>query len=199
MNATEIHNGYHRAKWALVVRGLLALALGLYIFARPLDSAATLALVVAVWALVDGLVMIVHAFDLRAIAAHWGVMLFSGIVSAAFGIAALDHYPGLSLTFIVIWTSFWLLAGGAFALFAAVQERRLGVAWGMTMLFGAISIVAGILAIAYPGVTIAALMAVIATFGVVGGVTLLVTAIRLQNVERGLAHGEPSLHGAGQQ
>ncbi|HEY4132980.1 MAG TPA: DUF308 domain-containing protein, partial [Gemmatimonadaceae bacterium] len=114
-----------------------------------------------------------------------------------FGLAALDHYPSLSLSFIVVWTSFWLLAGGAFALFAAVQERRQGVSWGMTMLFGAISIVAGMMAIAYPGVTIAALMTVIATFGVVGGVTMLVAAVRMQSVERHLGHGEPTLHGAG--
>lgn len=199
MNAEEIRIGYHRAKWALIVRGLLALALGVYIFVRPLDSVATLALVVAVWALVDGLVMIVHAFDLRSIAAHWGVMLFGGVVSAAFGIAALDHYPALSLTFIVVWTAFWLLSGGAFALFAATQERRLGMSPVMSALFGIVSLLFGVLAIAYPGATIAALMSVLATFGVVGGVTMIVAAVRMQSAERHITHHHVPLHGAGQQ
>src|SRR5713101_6872548 len=103
---------YHRTWWALVLRGLLALAVGIFIFARPLDSVAAFALVIAFWAIFLGLVEIVHAFQLRPMVQHWWVILLSGLVGVAFGIAALVYYPTLALTFAVVWVAWWLTLTG---------------------------------------------------------------------------------------
>ena len=139
-------SAYHRSKWALLIRGLLGIALGIFIFVRPLDSVAAFALVIAIWALADGIVSIVHAFDLRAVIAHWGLLLVSGIVSVLFGIAALYYYPALSLTFAVMWTAWWLIAGGALGIYVALQERKTELPWGWTLTSGLIAIAFGILA-----------------------------------------------------
>ena len=50
----DLRGVYHRTWWALMLRGLLGLAVGIYIFARPLDSVAAFALVIAFWALFVG-------------------------------------------------------------------------------------------------------------------------------------------------
>ena len=47
MASNIIESAYRRTWWALVVRGLLALALGIFIFWRPMDSIASFALVIA--------------------------------------------------------------------------------------------------------------------------------------------------------
>jgi len=47
----DLKRVYHRTWWALMLRGLLGLAVGVLIFVRPLDSVAALALVIAWWAL----------------------------------------------------------------------------------------------------------------------------------------------------
>src|SRR5512132_4077260 len=99
----EIKSLYTAAKWGVLIRGLFGIALGIFIIARPIESVAALALVIAIWALVDGIVNIVHAFELRAIVKHWWALLLSGIVGVLFGIAAFYYYPGLSLSFAVIW------------------------------------------------------------------------------------------------
>src|SRR4029077_14038828 len=148
--------------WALVIRGVLAIAVGALILWRPLDSIAALALVIAVWALFVGVVQIVHAFQLRPLLSQWWVLLLTGLIGVAFGVAALYYYPGLSLSFDVVWTTWWLILTGALAIYLAVWERGAGLSWGWTLAFGLLSIAAGVLAIMNPPATLAAIIGLIA-------------------------------------
>ena len=183
MASDVIQSAYRRAWWGLVVRGLLALALGIFILWRPMDSIASFALVIAIWALVSGIVQIVHAFDLRDLFQQWWVLLLSGLVSAAFGVAALYYYPGLSLAFAVVWVAWWLLLTGGLAIYVAIQERRLGVSWGWTLALGILSVLAGVFAFMSPPVTLAAIMGLIAGFAIVSGVVLLIGAFKLASAK----------------
>jgi uncharacterized membrane protein HdeD (DUF308 family) len=181
--SNEIKNLYNRVKWGLVIRGLFGIALGIFILARPLDSVAALALVIAIWAVVDGIVNIVHSFELRAIVNHWWTMLLSGIVSVLFGVAAFYYYPGLSLTFAVLWTALWLLTAGILGSYVSMQERSIGLSWGWTLVWSIVCVVGGVFALMRPGLTLAGLISVIAAFGIVGGISLLVAAGRMQSVQ----------------
>jgi uncharacterized membrane protein HdeD (DUF308 family) len=180
MAQATIAKAVQGAWWALVVRGVLALAVGILVIARPLASVAAFALVIALWALMQGIVTIVHAFDLRPFVRHWWLVLLSGLISASFGVAALYYYPALSLTFAVVWTAWWLMLVGIAGVSIAVQERRADLPWGWTMTLGILGVVASLLAFASPPATLAALMALIATFAIVGGIFLLVGAYRLR-------------------
>lgn len=183
MISDDVKTLYNRSKRALVIRGLFGIALGIFIVSRPLDSVAALALVIAIWALGDGIVNMVHAFDLRSIAPHWWVMLLAGIVSTAFGIAALYYYPALSLAFAVAWTALWLITAGALATYVAIQERNAQLAWGWTLAFGLIAIAAGVLAFMYPGITLASLIGLLAAFGIVGGAVMLIGAGKMRSFQ----------------
>jgi uncharacterized membrane protein HdeD (DUF308 family) len=180
---TEIKSLYTAAKWGLLIRGLFGIALGIFIILRPAESIAAFALVIAIWALGDGIVSCVRAFDLRGIVEHWWAMLLSGIISVGFGIAALYYYPVLSLTFAVYWTSLWLLMAGLVGIYVSVQERNMGVSWGWTLTFSIIAIVGGVFAVLLPGITLASLISLIATFGIVGGIALVMGAGKMQSVE----------------
>jgi uncharacterized membrane protein HdeD (DUF308 family) len=179
----DLHRIGRRMWWALLLRGLLALAVGLFIIARPLDSIAAFALVIAFWALFTGIVNIVHAFDVRPMR-HWWVLLLSGLVSLGFGIVALKYYPVPSLAFAVIWASWWLLFTGLVELFAAFQMKDLGESWGWIALFGVLSTVAGVFALLSPPTTLRAIMWLIAGFGIVVGVVLVVGAFRVRVLVR---------------
>jgi len=109
MASDLLQSAYRRTWWSLVLRGILSIAVGVIILWRPAESIAALALLIAIWALVSGIVQIVHALDLRAVFSQWWVMLVSGLVGVGFGVAALYYYPGLSLGFAVAWTMWWLL------------------------------------------------------------------------------------------
>jgi len=135
MIANTLREGYHRAKWALVLRGVIGLVLGVL-----------------------------------------------------FGLAALYFYPALSLTFAVVWAGIWLLTTGAMGIYLGVQERRAGLSSGWTMTWGSVGLIIGILAFVYPQITLIALMSLIATFGIVGGIAMLVGAGRLQHIEQDFTH-----------
>ena len=84
---------------------------------------------------------------------------------------------------LVVWTALWLFITGLLGEYVAVQERRAAEAWGWTMTWGIIAIIAGLLALVYPGVTLAWVMGVIAAYGLVGGIALIVGAVKMQTVE----------------
>ena len=180
---TEIKSVYNAAKWGVLIRGLFGIALGVFIILRPAESIAALALVIAIWALGDGIVGIVHAFQLRGVVEHWWAMLLSGIIGVGFGIAALYYYPVLSLTFAVYWTSFWLITAGLVGIYVAVQERNMGVSWGWTLTFAMIAIIGGVFAVLRPGITLASLISLIATIGIVGGIALVIGAGRMESFQ----------------
>jgi uncharacterized membrane protein HdeD (DUF308 family) len=110
-------------------------------------------------------------------------MLLSGLVSVAFGVAAVYYYPALSLTFAVLWASWWLLVTGGLAIYIAIQERSLGVPWGWTFVFGLSGIVTAVLAFMNPPATLGAIMGLIAGFAIVSGVVLLVGAYKLSTAK----------------
>jgi uncharacterized membrane protein HdeD (DUF308 family) len=173
MASDLVQHMYGRARWALLLRGLLALAVGVLIIARPMDSVAAFALLIAFWSIFIGISQIVDSIEARALLPHWWVFLLGGIISLAFGIAALYYYPGLSLTFAVVWVSYWLILTGAVGVYAAIMERRMGAPWGWTLTFGIIAVIAGIYAFAVPPATLVAIMGLISGFAIVWGVALL--------------------------
>jgi uncharacterized membrane protein HdeD (DUF308 family) len=182
MIGDEIKSLYHQTKWALILRGLLSVIVGITIIARPMASVAALALVIAIWSLFDGTVNVVRSFQVRGVAPHWWVLLLSGIVGVAFGVTALYYFPGLSLTFAVLWTAYWLTLSGIMAVYASFMERRVGLPSGWTMAFGVVAIVGGIFAFMNPSATLATLLAVIAAFAIVSGLVLLIGGGRMQSL-----------------
>jgi uncharacterized membrane protein HdeD (DUF308 family) len=187
----EIKDLYQQTKWALILRGILSLLVGIAIIWRPMASVAALALVIVFWSLFDGTVTIVRSIQMRGIVDHWWALLLAGIVSVAFGVAALYYFPGLSLTFAVLWTAYWLIVTGLVAVFIAIQERRLGVSWGWTLAFAIVAVAGGVFALMNPQATLATLLGVIAGFSFISGVVLLIGAGRMQtiqgNVKRAMA------------
>jgi uncharacterized membrane protein HdeD (DUF308 family) len=180
----EVRRLYRMTWWALMLRGLLGLAIGVFVLLRPLDSIAAFALVIALWAVFLGLVDIVQAVHLRSALAHWWVVLLGGLVGVAFGVLALIYYPGLALAFAIVWASLWLMATGLLQLYAGYRLRRLGLEWGWWVVFGALGVIAGVAALFVPRVTIAAIMGVIAAFAIVGGTVSVVGAFKLRSLVR---------------
>jgi uncharacterized membrane protein HdeD (DUF308 family) len=180
----ELAHAYRRTWWALVLRGVLALVVGIFTLVRPLESIAAFALLLALWAIFGGVVEIVHAIDLKPVLKHWWVILLSGLVSAGFGIAALYYYPGLSLSFAVVWFALWLMSSGVLGLYVAVQQRSLGIQWGWSAVFGVVNVVASVFALISPPATLATIMGLIAAFAIVTGVVLIGAAVRLHSATK---------------
>jgi uncharacterized membrane protein HdeD (DUF308 family) len=182
-----LKNELHRLRWSLLIRGLIAVTLGVLIIAKPLDSVAAFALLIAYWALFTGITETVQAFELRRHFSGWWLHLLGGLVSIGFGVAALYYYPGLSLSYAVILVSYWLLLSGIVQLSAAFLHRRTGLPWAWGLASGIVSLLAGIGALVVPPLTLAAILSFIAAFALISGITLLIGAFRMGSVEHAVA------------
>jgi uncharacterized membrane protein HdeD (DUF308 family) len=110
------------------------------------------------------------------------MLALRGIVAILFGVLALI-WPGLTLLWLVaLFAAFAILAGAA-AIMAALRARNQG-GWGLALVFGIVSVVAGVLAIAYPDLTALALILLIGANALVTGVIDIIMAVRLRKQMR---------------
>lgn len=76
---------------AVLTGGIMVLG-GIAMFARPLMGAASMALVLAIYFLADGVGEIIGAFGVRP-AEGWGFMVFNGVVSVLLGWMIFSQWP----------------------------------------------------------------------------------------------------------
>jgi uncharacterized membrane protein HdeD (DUF308 family) len=182
MLTDDLRRRYSLTKWALIIRGLVALAAGIYIFGRLSASLSWLTLIVALWAFLDGVTNVSRAFAVRRIASHWWVFLVAGLVGVIFGVATINRYPNISLLFASGWTAVWLFTAGGAAFYLAARERGIHIPSAFASTFGAVCLIAGGLVVLHPEWT----MRVVAEFAVIGGLIMLAAAFRLGRLERRL-------------
>lgn len=117
---------------------------------------------------------------LRALVDNWWLLLLRGLVAIAFGAAAFA-WPGLMLPMFTFLWGAYALDDGSFALWAAVtgQGGELVPRWGLVV-FGIASIVAGLLAFFWPGLTTLVLLMFIAGWALATGVLQIWAAIQLR-------------------
>jgi uncharacterized membrane protein HdeD (DUF308 family) len=115
---------------------------------------------------------------------RWWVVVIRGVAAILFGILALV-WPGISLLFLVILWGAYALTDGVFNLVMAVRRARAGRRWGWLVFEGIVSILAGALTFAWPGITAWLLSLMIAAWAVVTGIAEIASAIRLRQYIRG--------------
>src|SRR5438552_13409592 len=82
----------------------------------------------------------------------WWVLALRGAVALLFGVVAL-MLPGLTLLWLVALYAVYAVFGGAVSLVGAVKTRNSDKGWWLMLLFGLVSIGAGVVAFLYPGLT----------------------------------------------
>jgi uncharacterized membrane protein HdeD (DUF308 family) len=79
----------HDHRWLLVIEGIVGILAGVVTFALPGLTALVLVYIIAVWALITGVLELVAAVRLRRVIENEWWMIVSGIASVIFGIALL--------------------------------------------------------------------------------------------------------------
>jgi len=181
MNPTEIAAAARHHWWLFVLRGVVGIVFGLLMLMWPGASVMAVLIFVAAYALVDGLVTIGSAFRLRPLFDRWWALLVQGLISAAFGVLAFMR-PGLSLLYIVISVSLWMVFAALAQFFLARAQRAMGAPSFWPTLGGILSLVLAVLALAYPGRTILLVVAFIAWFALIGGAVQIMVAFRVRSL-----------------
>lgn len=116
---------------------------------------------------------------LPAEAGHWWALALRGVIAILFGLAALLR-PGMALVALILLFGAYALVDGIFAVVGVFGGTRSGTPRWLLLLEGVISILAGIIALIFPGLTAVALLYLVAAWAIVTGLVQIATAIRLR-------------------
>jgi uncharacterized membrane protein HdeD (DUF308 family) len=186
MILNEIATAARHHWWLFLLRGFLAIAFGALVVMMPGATVVALMAFVAAYAFVDGIVTIVSAVRLRSLFARWWVLLLQGLISAAFGVLAFMR-PGLSLLYIVISVSLWMLLASIAQFMLARAQQHMGASPVWSTIGGILSLVLAVVAVAYPGLTVLSVVALIGWFALVVGAVQVVVAFRVRSFAGALA------------
>jgi uncharacterized membrane protein HdeD (DUF308 family) len=152
--------------------GLAALVVGVVLLFNPVAAARSLALLLGLSFIVGGLLEIAVGWDAEkrrgASFALGAVLVIAGVLAAV--------WPGVTLFTLALITGLSLILHGAGRVGLALMARHEIPGWGWLVLAGAVNIVIGVIAIAWPQATILVLSLILGAQIAVFGLLLLIAA-----------------------
>jgi len=110
--------------WTLA-SGILDVVIGIYLFAFPLVTMATLPFILGFWLLFRSFYLIGASFDLKGLGVtDWGWLLFGGILSSILGCFVL-YYPGAGAISIIYVSGSAFIVAGVFNLYLSVKLKAM--------------------------------------------------------------------------
>jgi uncharacterized membrane protein HdeD (DUF308 family) len=164
-----------RNSWMLMVNGALLVVAGVLIFSIDW-TVRELATFIGVLFIIQG---ITEALTTGIDARVRRVNVVTGLLSIAAGIAIIV-WPGPGIVAVAIFLGAWLIVSGTIAIAGAFAMRRLWSEWWLLLILGLLEIPLGVLALANPGATLAALVTVAGIWAVAIGVMRIVLAFELR-------------------
>ena len=113
---------------------------------------------------------------LNTLAANWRALALRGLAALLFGLVVL-FWPGLVLAVLALLFGIYAAIDGAITLVPALRSSDRGTRRSLPLAEGAVGIIAGLVALLWPGLTASGLVYVIAGWAVVTGVLKILTAI----------------------
>lgn len=177
----------HNWKW-FMLRGALALLLGIGAIVFPLSAVFAFTMLFAAYCFVDGIASLIAGMHGGQEPEHrWGALVFSGIIGILIGILFLLMPLVATITYafiVLVMLAAWAIITGILEIVVAVRlHREIEGEW-LLGLSGAISVLLGlgviVLVIPYPAASILSAAWLIAFFALGTGIVLVVQALRLR-------------------
>src|SRR6516162_5259764 len=169
--------------WLLLLRGLASIAFGVIAFLWPGITLVALTYLFGIYAIVDGLAALWAAFNLSGQAGPRLWLGLSGGVSILAGIVAFV-YTGMTALVLLVLIAVWAIIIGVLQLYAAIQLWKfIDNDWWL-ILSGLLSVVFGVVLIAFPSTGALALIWVIAWFALIFGCMFVGLAFELKKFKR---------------
>ena len=137
-------NTLSRLWWMLALLGLIAILFGILAFFLPGMTMLTLVFLFGFYALLNGILALVHAFSAPKGYPRFGALIFTGIISTAAGVLAFV-WPGITALSIVLLIAAWAIVNGVFEIATAIRLRRVIAHEWLLALGGVLSICLGLL------------------------------------------------------
>lgn len=173
--------------WVLAY-GILTLLAGVAVLAWPSETLLVIAVLFGVQLIISGIFRFVGALASDDLTGGTRVMFaLLGVLSIIIGLWAVRHAVLTLVALIVFLGIFWVI-NGLIEIFAALSHRDMPDR-GWSVLLGVLSAIAGIIVLAYPGLTLVGLAVILGIWLLVFGILEIVAAFRVRGlVDTGAAH-----------
>jgi uncharacterized membrane protein HdeD (DUF308 family) len=167
--------------WALVLRGLTAIAFGVLAFLWPHLTVTVLIFLWGAYALIDGIFAIAAGIKSHGESKRWGVLLLEGLLSLAAGVLAFV-LPGITALVLLIMIAAWAIVTGAFEIGAAIQLRKYITGEWLLALAGVASVLFGLALLINPKAGAIAVVWLIGAYAILFGLLLVALGFRLKGL-----------------
>jgi uncharacterized membrane protein HdeD (DUF308 family) len=116
---------------------------------------------------------------LDVVSRKWWVLLLRGLGFIALGVIAM-MWPGIPLMALVVLFAVFSLIDGAASVVLGMRGEPNGTMWWTMIFLGVLALAAGIVAIAWPQITMLVLLSIVAAFAIVRGIFEIVAAVKLR-------------------
>ncbi len=176
--------------WAIALRGLLGILLGIVAFFMPVATLLALVYLFGAYAFFDGVFNLIAAWRHTNRQKPWWALLLSGI--AGIGAAAISFvWPGITALALVYVVSAWALITGGLQIAAAVKLRKEIEGEWLLALSGLLSMVLGFLLVFFPDAGAIGLVWYLGAYAVVFGILMVALGWRLRT-RRARDHSQPA-------
>lgn len=170
--------------WLYLILGIAWTVVALIVLRFDYRSVNAISILFGIVAISAGVLELVQTF----IAAGWWKLLYGvlAVVFIATGVIAFIH-PGDTFLALAAVISFFLVFAGTFDIITAISARKEVEVWWLQLISGIIELALGFWAAGYYGRSAVLLVAWVAAFALIRGVTNIVMAFRVH----ALQHAQP--------
>ena len=176
-------NVFARSWWALLLRGIAAVAFGVLAFVWPGITLTALVLLWGAYAFVDGAFSMIAGVKSHGESTRWWVLLVEGILGVAAGVIAF-MIPGITALILLLLIAAWAIVTGVFEIAAAIQMRKYIRGEWLLILAGIASIIFGVLLFINPAAGALAVVWLIGAYAIVFGILMIALSLRLHGLVR---------------
>ena len=184
LDRSDMLDRMSRDWWIIALQGVAGIVFGVLAFVWPEMTLLALVFLFGAYAIVDGVLALVRGFRREGGRGPdwWQVIL--GVVGVAAGVIAFAA-PDISAYALLLVIAAWAIASGVTELVAAYQLRDVIRREWLLALDGVISILFGVLLVAFPSAGALAVVWLIGSFAIASGVIMLMLAFRMRGRDRG--------------
>jgi len=169
--------------WWFVITGLLFIATGIAIYARPAESYLGLSVLFSIVMISSGFSQVFFSTSNRSILKGWGWIPVSGILDLAIGTYLLV-YPVVTMVTLPYFVGFWLIFRSFYLMgFSFDLKNMQAPGWGWLLFGGLIVLALGLLIVYYPAAGVVSIIAVSGSGFIVGGFLNIYVALRLKDLK----------------
>lgn len=168
--------------WVMLLRGILAVVFALLAFFWTGLTLEVLVLLFAIFAIGEGVFAIGASIEASKHHEKWGTFLLEGVLGIIAGVIIIS-WPGISVAIFVYLIALWALITGLVEILVGGTVEITPTAKSMIILVGVLSLILGVVMLAYPAATITILIWLLGVYALIAGIAMIIFSVQLKSLK----------------